>query len=235
MVLIGGNAFAVNAANVAPLKMYEQQATDVLASKFIGMRLFATENQILPDANLKPGAENEWDDIGEVNDVILSQQGEVKAVILGVGGFLGLGEKNVAIPMENIKFVKHIDDAEYFLVVNANKQMLTDAPAYVAPTPLAQDASKPTESAADEAAGDTNSVDTPAVATTDTVNPNAPVAGENSFTEAQAQERMVDAGYADLSDLKIDADGIWRATGTKAGAAVNIALDYQGNITSTVK
>ncbi|TWC78323.1 PRC-barrel domain protein [Rhizobium sp. SJZ105] len=120
------------------MAMYEQQPTDIMASKFIGMRLYATETPMTADMMVKPGAEKEWDDIGEVNEVILSRQGEVKAVVLGVGGFLGMGEKDVAIPMKDIKFVKDGDAADdYFLVVNSNKQMLTDAPAYKAPTTTA--------------------------------------------------------------------------------------------------
>ncbi|NVP58725.1 PRC-barrel domain-containing protein [Mycoplana rhizolycopersici] len=128
LVLLGGNAYA---ANMAPITMYEQQATDIQASNFIGMRIYATEAQLSNDMTVKQGANKDWDDIGEVNDVILSRDGAVKAVVLGVGGFLGMGEKDVAIPMESVKFVKDGDDADdFFLVVNLNKQMLTDAPAY---------------------------------------------------------------------------------------------------------
>jgi sporulation protein YlmC with PRC-barrel domain len=43
--------------------------------------------------------------IGEVNDIILSQDGKINAVILGVGGFLGIGEKDVAVSMSSIKVV----------------------------------------------------------------------------------------------------------------------------------
>lgn len=43
------------------------------------------------------GAENE--SIGEINDVLVSQDGSINAVIIGVGGFLGIGEKNVAVDM----------------------------------------------------------------------------------------------------------------------------------------
>lgn len=35
--------------------------------------------------------------IGDINDVLISQNGSVNAVIIGVGGFLGMGEKNVAV------------------------------------------------------------------------------------------------------------------------------------------
>lgn len=40
--------------------------------------------------------------VGEINDVVLTTNGEVAAVVVGVGGFLGVGEKNVAIPFSEL-------------------------------------------------------------------------------------------------------------------------------------
>jgi sporulation protein YlmC with PRC-barrel domain len=48
------------------------------------------------------GSNNE--DIGEVSDVLIGQNGQVRGVIVGVGGFLGLGETNVALPMQAFQF-----------------------------------------------------------------------------------------------------------------------------------
>jgi hypothetical protein len=72
---------------------------------------------------------------------------------------------------------------------------------------------------------------TPAVSTSGEQNPGAPVAGKNSFTEAQAKSRIEEAGYTEVSGLKLDDQGIWRAMGTKDGKHGNVALDFQGNIT----
>jgi hypothetical protein len=72
--------------------------------------------------------------------------------------------------------------------------------------------------------------DTPAIATPDDKNATAPVEGANSFTEDQAKERLVEAGYADVTGLKLDDKGVWRGTGMKDGKSVNLALDFQGNI-----
>ncbi|MGF6174389.1 PepSY domain-containing protein [Ensifer sp. 4252] len=72
--------------------------------------------------------------------------------------------------------------------------------------------------------------ETPAVATPDTTNPTAPVAGANSFTEEQARARLEENGYTAISGLKLDDKGIWQASATKDGKAVTVALDYQGNI-----
>jgi hypothetical protein len=71
---------------------------------------------------------------------------------------------------------------------------------------------------------------TPAVATPDTKNPTAPVAGANSFTEAQAKDRIEKAGYTDVTGLKLDEKGVWQATASKDGKPVKVSLDYQGNI-----
>ncbi|PDT44156.1 PepSY domain-containing protein [Sinorhizobium fredii] len=73
---------------------------------------------------------------------------------------------------------------------------------------------------------------TPAVATPDTQNPTAPVAGANSFTEAQAKERIEEAGYTDVAGLKLDDKGVWQARAMKDGKSVSVALDYQGNVTA---
>jgi hypothetical protein len=109
------------------------EKTDFEASDLIGSRVYSTEAQVDADKAFdKAGAD--WDDIGEVNDLVVSRDGSVKAVVVGVGGFLGLGEKNVAVKMGELRFLKKAgDDAnDYFIVVNSNKERLTKAPEYKA-------------------------------------------------------------------------------------------------------
>ncbi|MBX9455301.1 MAG: PepSY domain-containing protein [Rhizobium sp.] len=72
--------------------------------------------------------------------------------------------------------------------------------------------------------------ETPAVVTPDSTNATAPVEGANSFTEAQAKERIVEAGFADVGALKLDEQGVWRGTAMKDGKSMPVGLDYQGNV-----
>ena len=58
----------------------------------------------------------------------------------------------------------------------------------------------------------------------------APVAGANSFTESEARNRLEAHGYTNITGLKKDNKSIWRGQAVKDGTAVNVALDYQGNI-----
>lgn len=72
-----------------------------------------------------------------------------------------------------------------------------------------------------------------AVATSNTNNTRAaPVPGANSFTMAQAQKRLEDQGYSQVSGLAKDNNSIWRGHAMKDGKAVDVSLDYQGNITA---
>ena len=104
---------------------------DVLASNLIGMRVYAVDTDIDASQAYPADARKDWDDVGEVNDVVLDWDGSVKAVVLGVGGFLGMGEKDVAIEMASLRKVRESNDAtDWFLVVNTSKEMLTNAPAY---------------------------------------------------------------------------------------------------------
>lgn len=58
----------------------------------------------------------------------------------------------------------------------------------------------------------------------------APVKGRNSFTEGGAKSRIEKAGFANVSGLKKDDDGIWRGRASKDGRSVDVSLDYQGNV-----
>lgn len=101
------------------------EPTDFLASNLIGMRIYNVEAEMDTSAFVPDGIEIEWDDIGEVNDIIVTADGKVSAVILGVGGFLGIGERDVAIAMGAITVVtEEGDGSDRFLVVKTSKEQL---------------------------------------------------------------------------------------------------------------
>jgi hypothetical protein len=104
---------------------------DVLASDLIGMRVYAVESDVDDTKAYPADSRKDWNDVGEVNDVVLDWDGSVKAVVLGVGGFLGMGEKDVAIEISSLRKVRETNDSnDWFLVVNSSKDLLTNAPAY---------------------------------------------------------------------------------------------------------
>lgn len=69
------------------------------------------------------------EDIGEIGDVVLTPEGEVDAVIVDVGGFLGLGEKEVAIGMDNLAFMTD-QSGELYLYTEFTQEELEAQPEY---------------------------------------------------------------------------------------------------------
>jgi sporulation protein YlmC with PRC-barrel domain len=66
--------------------------------------------------------------IGQIADVLVSSNGQVNALIVGVGGFLGAGEKDVAVPFDAIKPTKK--DNKTYLTMDTTKDALKAAPGF---------------------------------------------------------------------------------------------------------
>ncbi len=59
------------------------------ASKMVGLNVYNDKNE----------------SVGSINDMLMDKSGNIKAVVIGVGGFLGVGEHLVAVPLDKVKFV----------------------------------------------------------------------------------------------------------------------------------
>jgi sporulation protein YlmC with PRC-barrel domain len=66
--------------------------------------------------------------IGEIMDVLVNPSGQIDAAIVGVGGFLGAGEKDVAVSFNAIKPTKKNDKT--YLTLDTTKDALKDAPGF---------------------------------------------------------------------------------------------------------
>jgi sporulation protein YlmC with PRC-barrel domain len=74
--------------NAAPMSNSSLRG-DWRTSKVVGLSVYNDNNE----------------SIGSINDLLTDRNGNIKAVVLGVGGFLGMGAHLVAVPYEKIKFV----------------------------------------------------------------------------------------------------------------------------------
>jgi hypothetical protein len=66
--------------------------------------------------------------IGVVQDLVMGPDAKVVAAVVGVGGFLGIGEKEVAVPFSAMQVTRR--DNEWHLVVDTTRDALKDAPSY---------------------------------------------------------------------------------------------------------
>ncbi|PRY63457.1 PRC-barrel domain protein [Vreelandella songnenensis] len=67
------------------------------------------------------------ENIGTINDLIIDEDGQIQAVVVGVGGFLGMGEKDVAIEWDSLELTRDDDGDDYVIRVNASQDALEEA------------------------------------------------------------------------------------------------------------
>jgi hypothetical protein len=84
-----------------------------LASNIIGSTVYSQDDQ----------------SIGDINDIILSPEGQPSQVIVGVGGFLGLGEKDVILDMSKLK-IAATESGKVKIVVQTTPEELKNMPAF---------------------------------------------------------------------------------------------------------
>lgn len=139
----------------------EQQTDQYRASKLVGIGVYGPDHQR----------------VGDINEVLLDKSGQAKVVVVGVGGFLGIGEKNVAVPFDAVEWV--------------NEPVVAAA----ASPPASAPAGAPNSTAATATAtGTTGTMSTQAPATIGTSSPGA--------TRSPA-ERAAANGYPDHGAIKM--------------------------------
>jgi hypothetical protein len=96
---------------------YTQIDSDRFATRIIGQPVYDSS---AADAN----------HLGDINDLIVDESGSVIAATIGVGGFLGMGEKQVAVAYSALQWVVAADNTERF-VLETTVEELTAAPDFV--------------------------------------------------------------------------------------------------------
>ncbi len=92
----------------------EQSPTQVSANEYIGKAIYNGENN----------------SIGDVKDLIIEENGGIAGVVVGVGGFLGIGEKNVALPMSKVTLTRDTENNEARLTTTETADALKSAPEF---------------------------------------------------------------------------------------------------------
>ncbi|MGY9047024.1 MAG: PRC-barrel domain-containing protein [Rhodobacterales bacterium] len=67
----------------------------------------------------------DWENIGEIEDIVLSSDGQLQGVVAEIGGFLGMGDKHVFVPMDSVKLIP-VEDADMALVVGYSEEQLVN-------------------------------------------------------------------------------------------------------------
>jgi len=69
--------------------------------------------------------------LGDINDLIISSEGDFEGVIIGVGGFLGIGEKNVGVRFQDLTITENVEAGDLKLTLDTTREELEAAPEFV--------------------------------------------------------------------------------------------------------
>ena len=115
-VITAGNGVVSSNGQPATQNFVGKQANDQwLARVFLGASVQNAEGQT----------------VGDINDLVFDNKGQISAAVLGVGGFLGMGEKMVAVPFSSLKIDTGADGARR-IAVSLGRDELMHAPTFEA-------------------------------------------------------------------------------------------------------
>lgn len=193
--------------NMAAGKTDRETATNEAGSteypSTVGSDQYLSENLI--GANVYSGPGEDADDIGGINDLVLASSGKVEAAVVGVGGFLGIGEKEVALPLDQLQMSRN-EDNEPRITAALDKEALEKAPEFDADKSSDQMAESSDAQSGDQQSGDQMAASTDAqssdqqsndqMAATTTGAATGAAAGAASNAGDQAEQTADNAGQA---------------------------------------
>jgi sporulation protein YlmC with PRC-barrel domain len=238
--LLVGGAMAQNATTTATpapgtLGGYTATDSDNLATEIIGKQVYAS-------------AAADAEHIGDINNLVVGEDGSIQAAIIGVGGFLGIGEKNVAVNMDELEFVTAADNTERY-ILPTTKEALNAAPAFewtddqptdtAATTPAPNDAMAPAGNAtdtaaapapADNAAAPADQTATGAVSSADSAATPAPVGTMDPLN----REGLTDFDEAQLTADELKGINVYGTNDEHIGTVGDLALNEDGTVDALI-
>lgn len=214
IALTAAPAFAQTATTESTIFMTQSEeaavGAELSATSLIGSRVYVAETA---PAEAVDGPSGDWEDIGEIGDILLSRDGALDAVVLDIGGFLGIGERHVAINMDQLAFVNDNLTDSYFLVVQTTREALEGAPEIdiakvgawaVANETAAMDGAANPEVAAEETAEAAESVTEEA--TEETAEVAEPVTEEATEETAEAVETVTEEATEETAEAATETE-----------------------------
>ncbi len=102
---------AATATMSPPTNMFYSERGEWRASKLMGVKVTNAANET----------------IGDINEILIDKSGKVAAVVIGVGGFLGMGERHAAVAFSALQMTRDKDN-NALIKVNITKEQLKSAP-----------------------------------------------------------------------------------------------------------
>ncbi len=96
---------------------FSSTGADVLVTQLLGQTVYSS-------------TQDDAEEIGTVNDMVVTSGRGLSAVVIGVGGFLGVGTKDVAVDFNQLEWAEREDGSRRW-VLDASAESLAAAPAFI--------------------------------------------------------------------------------------------------------
>lgn len=213
-------------AETAPV----EKADGNLASQIIG-------------ENVYNGTGDDAQKIGDVNDIVVAKDGQAKSLVIGVGGFLGMGEKSVAFDYGKTQWATKGN--ERWLVVEGTKEQLQALPAFdrkaydpgPAPAAASNDVTAPAPTAEAPADTATAPADTTAPAPATDTAANAPASDTSTDTTQTAaidKSTLTEMPIGDIRSEDLVGTTVYGADDVKVGEIGDIALSADKKVDAVI-
>jgi sporulation protein YlmC with PRC-barrel domain len=230
-------AYAEDAANPAkaanastevskqsPAGYFTAAPDQVLASSVLGKTVYT-------------GVDEQGEAIGDVNDVVINADGGAEAMVIGVGGFLGIGEKDVAIGFDRVSWSDR--DGQRIIVVAATKEELQAAPEFQRTAIMEGTAAtlpeNPASSAPPLITDENTGVTQPATGTTPQMtDPDLNPSVDTNTTASTPSDELKQVDPVQIGADKLIGTQVEVADGTKVGEIGDVIVGKDGKIEAYV-
>jgi hypothetical protein len=104
----------MKATTTNAMTVSEQGTDQVLASKLVGATIYSPSDE----------------KVGNIEYLVMNKSGRVDAVVVGVGGFLGIDKKDVALTFSSLNVTYDVDNSVKKIIANVTKESMKSAPTY---------------------------------------------------------------------------------------------------------
>lgn len=125
--ILGGAVYAENTDDMTDM---DNASTDTVATDTAPAdATMTTEGSEDTDMAAADGSmiQDNWDNVGEIEDLVFNADGSLEGIVAEVGGFLDIGDKHIHISLSDVNLVP-VDDASYAIVVPYTKDQMMEMP-----------------------------------------------------------------------------------------------------------
>jgi hypothetical protein len=187
---------------------------DLLATELMGADLYTTATQYEHDRFQVDAVPREWQQIATISNLVVGVDGQVRGVLVDIGGFLGLGARTVMLSMDSVQIATDSGSNAVYAVINATREEIEAAPEYL----VAFDRTAPMPA--------------------ETAQPTAPVAQPQPVADparprvgiAQPQEGFATVDWTVLSVDQLRSAEVYDINNERVSGISDIVFNVEGNV-----